>query len=49
MMPPPRRRPLGRRATDQQVINHYKMAKHFTLTITEDTFTFTRNQDAITA
>jgi hypothetical protein len=27
----------------------YKMAKHFTLTITEDTFTFTRNQEAITA
>ena len=32
-----------------KVINHYKMAKHFTLTITEDSFTFTRNQEAITA
>src|SRR6187200_1753239 len=32
-----------------KVINHYKMAKHFNLTITEDTFTFTRNQEAITA
>ena len=32
-----------------KVINHYKMAKHFTLTITEDSVTFTRNQEAITA
>ena len=30
-------------------INHYKMAKHFTLEITEDSFTFTRNTEAITA
>jgi hypothetical protein len=30
-----------------KVINHYKMAKHFTLEITEDSFTFTRNQDGI--
>jgi transposase len=32
-----------------KVINKFKMAKHFTLTITENTVTFTRNQDAITA
>jgi hypothetical protein len=32
-----------------KVINHYKMAKHFTLTITEDSFTFTRNPEAIAA
>ena len=32
-----------------KVINHYKMAKHFTLTITEDSFTFTRNHEAIAA
>src|SRR5712671_1022596 len=32
-----------------KVINHYKMAKHFTLDITEDSFTFTRNHDAVTA
>jgi hypothetical protein len=32
-----------------KVINHYKMAKHFTLTITEDSFTFTRNHQAIAA
>ena len=32
-----------------KVINHYKMAKHFTLTITEDTFEFTRNDEAIAA
>ena len=32
-----------------KVINHYKMAKHFTLTITEDSFTFTRNHAAIAA
>ena len=32
-----------------KVINHYKMAKHFTLEITDDSFTFTRNRDAIAA
>jgi hypothetical protein len=32
-----------------KVINHCKMAKHFTLEITEDSFTFTRNHDAIAA
>ena len=32
-----------------KVINHYKMAKHFTLEITEDSFTFTRNTEAIAA
>ncbi len=32
-----------------KVINHYKMAKHFTLTITDEAFTFTRNDEAITA
>src|SRR6478752_6047475 len=32
-----------------KVINHYKMAKHFTLTITEESFTFTRNTEAIAA
>jgi hypothetical protein len=32
-----------------KVINHYKMAKHFTLEITDESFTFTRNHDAITA
>ncbi len=32
-----------------KVINHYKMAKHFTITITEDSFTFTRNQHDIAA
>lgn len=32
-----------------KVINHYKMAKHFHITITDDTFTFTRNNEAITA
>jgi hypothetical protein len=32
-----------------KVINHYKMAKHFTLAITEDSFTFTRNTEAIAA
>ena len=30
-------------------INHYKMAKHFTIEITEDSFTFTRNTEAIAA
>ena len=32
-----------------KVINHYKMAKHFHITITDDTFTFTRNNEAIAA
>ena len=32
-----------------KVINHYKMAKHFTLAITDESFTFTRNHDAIAA
>src|SRR6187431_2797789 len=32
-----------------KVINHYKMAKHFTLTITDESFTFTRNTEAIAA
>jgi hypothetical protein len=32
-----------------KVIGRYKMAKHYTLTITEDTFAFTRNTEAITA
>jgi hypothetical protein len=32
-----------------KVINHYKMAKHFHITITEDSLTFRRNQDAIAA
>jgi transposase len=32
-----------------KVINHYKMAKHFHIQITEDAFTFARNQDKIAA
>ena len=32
-----------------KVINHYKMAKHVTLEITDESFTFTRNSEAITA
>jgi hypothetical protein len=32
-----------------KVINHYKVGKHFTAEITDDGFTFTRNQDKITA
>ena len=31
-----------------KVINHYKMAKHFHITITDDAFTFTRNEENIT-
>ncbi len=31
------------------VLNRHKVAKHFTLTITDDTFSFTRNTDAIEA
>src|SRR6202008_1183723 len=31
------------------VRNHYKMAKHFDLQITDDSFTFTRKNDQITA
>jgi hypothetical protein len=32
-----------------KVIGRYKMAKHYTLDITDDRFAFTRNQDQITA
>jgi hypothetical protein len=32
-----------------KVVNKFKMAKHFTLTITEDSFTFCRNQETIAA
>jgi transposase len=32
-----------------KVINHYKMAKHFDLAITDDSFTFTRKDDQIAA
>ena len=32
-----------------KVVNHYKMAKHFHLTITDEAFTFARNEDAIAA
>ena len=32
-----------------KIIGRYKMEKHYTLTITDSTFTFTRNQAAITA
>src|SRR3981081_4738567 len=32
-----------------KVINHYKMAKHFPLEITDESFTFTRNTEAIAA
>ena len=32
-----------------KVIGRYKMAKHYRLTITDDTFAFTRDQDQITA
>jgi Transposase DDE domain len=32
-----------------KVFNRYKVAKHFTLTITEDSFTFSRNEQAIAA
>jgi Transposase DDE domain len=32
-----------------KVIGRYKMAKHYTLTITEDTFSYQRNTQAITA
>src|SRR5450631_493678 len=32
-----------------KVIGRYKMAKHYTLTITDDAFAFTRNQEQITA
>ena len=30
-----------------KVFNHYKMAKHFTIEITDESFTFTRNTEAI--
>jgi hypothetical protein len=32
-----------------KAINHYKMAKHFTIEITDESFTFTRNEDNIAA
>ena len=32
-----------------KVINKFKMPKHFSITITEDSFTFTRNQHDIAA
>ena len=32
-----------------KVINHYKMAKHFPIEITDESFTFTRNHQAIAA
>jgi transposase len=32
-----------------KVINHYKVGKHFTTEITDEAFTFTRDQDKITA
>ena len=32
-----------------KVINHYKMAKHFTIDITEDSLSFCRNHDSIAA
>src|SRR5271165_6265232 len=32
-----------------KVINHYKMAKHFTIEITDETFTFSRKSDQINA
>jgi hypothetical protein len=32
-----------------KVVGRYKMAKHYLLDITNDTFTFTRNTDQITA
>jgi hypothetical protein len=32
-----------------KVVGRYKMAKHYTLTITDDTFVFTRDTDQITA
>jgi len=32
-----------------RVIDHYKMAKHFTVTITDDALTFTRNAEQIAA
>ena len=32
-----------------RVIGHYKMAKHFTITITDDALTFTRNAPQIAA
>ena len=47
------RRPLRGRETIGmrvgKVINHYKMAKHFTIEITDETFTFSRNSDQINA
>src|SRR5450759_4530089 len=61
ILPAPARRPAAAAAAGRlagagkigvrvgKVIGRYKMAKHYTLTITEDTFAFTRNTGAITA
>ena len=50
---PPRAAAVARQGHDRaavgKLINHYKMAKHFTIEITEDSFTFTRNTEAIAA
>ena len=47
------KRPLRGKDTIAQrvgkVINHYKMAKHVSIDITEESFTFTRNHQAIAA
>jgi len=47
------RRPLRGRETIGmrvgKVINHYKMAKHFTIAITDEAFTFSRKRDQINA
>jgi len=47
------RRPLRGRETIGmrvgKVINHYKMAKHFTIEITDEAFTFSRKSDQINA
>ena len=51
--PAAQRRPLRGRDTIAlrvgKVINHYNMAKHFTIEITDETFTFTRNTATIAA
>ncbi|VAZ70058.1 hypothetical protein LAUMK4_05427 [Mycobacterium persicum] len=43
------RRRLLRYLRVGKIINHYKMAKHFTIEVTDDAFTFTRKTDQITA
>ena len=40
-------RGLARRAAVGEVVNRYKMAKHFTIEITDNSYTFTRNTEAI--